>query len=136
MRVPRMERAHAAQCVTDNDIFDNRRIFGDNLLALKALEQEFTGTVKCIFIDPHYNTGSAFTHYDDGAECSILFCTTTSSRTSSDPGPLRYHSGTLISFGQLREMTLNYAESTIYPFAKIRWRSLSYQQLTALMPDS
>ncbi|MFZ2800742.1 MAG: site-specific DNA-methyltransferase [Syntrophorhabdus sp.] len=53
------------------DIFNNRRIFGDNLLALKALEQEFAGKVKCIFIDPPYNTGSAFTHYDDGLEHSI-----------------------------------------------------------------
>ncbi|WP_295390485.1 site-specific DNA-methyltransferase [uncultured Thiodictyon sp.] len=53
------------------DIFDNRLIFGDNLLALKALEAEFTGKVKCVFIDPPYNTGSAFTHYDDGVEHSI-----------------------------------------------------------------
>ncbi|MCX8146545.1 MAG: site-specific DNA-methyltransferase, partial [Azovibrio sp.] len=53
------------------DIFDNRLIFGDNLLALKALEAEFTGKVKCVFIDPPYNTGSAFTHYDDGLEHSI-----------------------------------------------------------------
>lgn len=53
------------------DIFDNKLIFGDNLLALKALEQEFTGKVKCVFIDPPYNTGSAFTHYDDGLEHSI-----------------------------------------------------------------
>ncbi len=44
---------------------------GDNLLALKALEQEFVGQVKCIFIDPHYNTGSAFEHYDDGIEHSL-----------------------------------------------------------------
>lgn len=51
--------------------FDNRLIFGDNLLALKALEQEFTGKVKCVFIDPPYNTGSAFAHYDDGLEHSI-----------------------------------------------------------------
>ncbi len=51
--------------------FDNRLIFGDNLLALKALEQEFTGQVKCVFIDPPYNTGSAFTHYDDGVEHSL-----------------------------------------------------------------
>ncbi len=49
----------------------NRLIHGDNLLALKALEQEFTGKVKCIFIDPPYNTGSAFTHYDDGMEHSL-----------------------------------------------------------------
>jgi adenine-specific DNA-methyltransferase len=62
---------HAKHRVTDNDRFDNRLIFGDNLLALKALEQEFTGKVKCIFIDPPYNTGSAFTHYDDGVEHSI-----------------------------------------------------------------
>lgn len=51
--------------------FDNRLIYGDNLLALKALEQEFSGKVKCVFIDPPYNTGSAFTHYDDGLEHSI-----------------------------------------------------------------
>ena len=44
--------------------FDNRLIYGDNLLALKALEQEFAGKVKCVFIDPPYNTGSAFTLYD------------------------------------------------------------------------
>lgn len=62
---------HARQRVSENDIFDNRLIFGDNLLALKALEQEFAGKVKCVFIDPPYNTGSAFTHYDDGLEHSI-----------------------------------------------------------------
>ncbi|PXX79484.1 site-specific DNA-methyltransferase [Rivihabitans pingtungensis] len=62
---------HATHRVTGNDIFDNRLIFGDNLLALKALEQEFAGRVKCVFIDPPYNTGSAFTHYDDGLEHSI-----------------------------------------------------------------
>ncbi len=62
---------HAKQRVTDNDLFDNRLIFGDNLLALKALEQEFTGKIKCIFIDPPYNTGSAFEHYDDGLEHSL-----------------------------------------------------------------
>jgi adenine-specific DNA-methyltransferase len=62
---------HAAHRMTDHDIFDNRLIHGDNLLALKALEQEFTGKVKCVFIDPPYNTGSAFEHYDDGLEHSI-----------------------------------------------------------------
>ena len=62
---------HAKQRTNKNDIFDNRLIFGDNLLALKALEQEFTGKVKCIYIDPPYNTGSAFEHYDDGIEHSI-----------------------------------------------------------------
>lgn len=59
------------QRVTANDLFDNRLIFGDNLLALKALEAEFTGKVKCIYIDPPYNTGSAFEHYDDGIEHSL-----------------------------------------------------------------
>ncbi|MBN0098788.1 site-specific DNA-methyltransferase, partial [Pseudomonas aeruginosa] len=62
---------HSSHRVTENDIFDNRLIFGDNLLALKALEQEFAGKVKCVFIDPPYNTGSAFEHYDDGLEHSI-----------------------------------------------------------------
>lgn len=62
---------HAKHRVTDHDIFDNQLIFGDNLLALKALEAEFTGKVKCVFIDPPYNTGSAFEHYDDGLEHSI-----------------------------------------------------------------
>ncbi|MDO8732721.1 MAG: site-specific DNA-methyltransferase [Actinomycetota bacterium] len=62
---------HAKHRVSNNDIFDNRLIFGDNLLALKALEQELTGKVKCVFIDPPYNTGSAFEHYDDGVEHSI-----------------------------------------------------------------
>ena len=57
--------------VTENDVFDNRLIFGDNLLALKALEGELAGKVKCIFIDPPYNTGSAFEHYDDGLEHSL-----------------------------------------------------------------
>lgn len=62
---------HAKHRVSDNDIFDNRLIFGDNLLALKALEQEFTGKVKCVYIDPPFNTQQAFEHYDDGYEHSI-----------------------------------------------------------------
>lgn len=62
---------HAAVRVTDNDSFDNRLIYGDNLLALKALEHDFTGKVRCIFIDPPYNTGAAFEHYDDGVEHSL-----------------------------------------------------------------
>lgn len=49
----------------------NMLIHGDNLLALKALEQEYAGRVKCIYIDPPYNTGNAFEHYDDGIEHSI-----------------------------------------------------------------
>jgi len=62
---------HAAQRVTDADIYDNLLIHGDNLLALKALEQNYAGKVKCIYIDPPYNTGQAFEHYDDGLEHSI-----------------------------------------------------------------
>jgi adenine-specific DNA-methyltransferase len=62
---------HAKARVTDHDLFDNILIRGDNLLALKALEQDYTGKVKCIFIDPPYNTGSAFEHYDDGVEHSL-----------------------------------------------------------------
>jgi adenine-specific DNA-methyltransferase len=62
---------HAATRVRDDDIFDNMLIHGDNLLALKALEADYSGQVKCVFIDPPYNTGSAFTHYDDGLEHSI-----------------------------------------------------------------
>jgi adenine-specific DNA-methyltransferase len=50
---------------------ENMLIHGDNLLALKALEQNFTGRIKCIYIDPPYNTGNAFEHYDDNLEHSI-----------------------------------------------------------------
>jgi len=49
----------------------NMLIHGDNLLALKALEQDYAGKVKCIYIDPPYNTGQAFEHYDDGVEHSL-----------------------------------------------------------------
>lgn len=53
---------------------ENMLIHGDNLIALKALEQDFAGKVKCIYIDPPYNTGSAFEHYDDGLEHSEWLC--------------------------------------------------------------
>jgi len=62
---------HAPFRTGKNDIFDNRLVFGDNLLALKALEQEFAGKIKCIYIDPPFNTGQAFEHYDDGIEHSL-----------------------------------------------------------------
>lgn len=61
---------HAPFRGSAKDEFDNRLIFGDNLLALKALQQEFAGKVKCIYIDPPFNTGQAFEHYDDGLEHS------------------------------------------------------------------
>ena len=50
---------------------ENMLIHGDNLLALKALESKYAGQIKCIYIDPPYNTGSAFEHYDDNLEHSI-----------------------------------------------------------------
>jgi adenine-specific DNA-methyltransferase len=62
---------HAKHKVTENDLFDNRLIFGDNLLALKALEQEFAGKVKCVYIDPPFNTGEMFENYEDGVEHSL-----------------------------------------------------------------
>ena len=62
---------HAAHRLSESDSFDNRLIFGDNLLALKALEHEFAGKIRCIYIDPPFNTGQALDHYDDGVEHSI-----------------------------------------------------------------
>ncbi|RLA66292.1 MAG: site-specific DNA-methyltransferase [Epsilonproteobacteria bacterium] len=50
---------------------ENMIIHGDNLLALKALEQDYAGQVKCIYIDPPFNTGNAFEHYDDNMEHSL-----------------------------------------------------------------
>lgn len=50
---------------------DNMLIHGDNLLALKALENDFIGKIRCIYIDPPYNTGNAFDHFDDDVEHSI-----------------------------------------------------------------
>jgi len=65
-------KSHHAAVRRDGDQFDNLLIKGDNLLALKALEQDYTGKVKCVFIDPPYNTRSAVSvHYDDGVEHSV-----------------------------------------------------------------
>lgn len=52
-------------------IDDNLLIYGDNLLGLKSLEKDYTGKIKCIYIDPPYNTKSCFKHYDDSLEHSI-----------------------------------------------------------------
>lgn len=49
----------------------NMLIHGDNLIALQALQQDFAGKIKCIYIDPPFNTGAAFEHYDDSVEHSI-----------------------------------------------------------------
>jgi adenine-specific DNA-methyltransferase len=62
---------HASARVSANDQFDNLLIHGDNLLALKALQQQHAGTIKCVYIDPPFNTGQAFEHYDDGVEHSL-----------------------------------------------------------------
>lgn len=56
--------------IFDQGTKDNLLIHGDNLLALRSLEKEYEGKVKCIYIDPPYNTGSAFEHYDDNLEHS------------------------------------------------------------------
>lgn len=59
------------RCVSDKGgINDNLLIFGDNLLGLKALERNYGGKVKCVYIDPPYNTKSLFAHYDDSFEHS------------------------------------------------------------------
>lgn len=55
----------------EGDIFDNVLIRGDNLLALRALQTDFEGRIQCIYVDPPYNTGAAFKHYDDGLEHSL-----------------------------------------------------------------
>lgn len=69
---PRILIENPALSNTAQDInTENMLIHGDNLLALKALESKFYGQVKCIYIDPPYNTGAAFEHYDDGLEHSI-----------------------------------------------------------------
>ncbi len=69
-RVPtRVLRPHAAGH-RHGDGRDNLLVQGDNLQALKALLPFYRGRVKCIFIDPPYNTKSAFEHYDDNLEHS------------------------------------------------------------------
>ncbi|MDO5297712.1 MAG: site-specific DNA-methyltransferase [bacterium] len=64
-----IEDAARSNCAADPDT-ENMLIHGDNLLALKALESKYAGRVKCIYIDPPYNTGSAFEQYDDNLEHS------------------------------------------------------------------
>jgi adenine-specific DNA-methyltransferase len=59
------------QSVHGDTTAGNLLIQGDNLLALKALLPAYRGRVKCIFIDPPYNTQSAFAHYNDKLEHSL-----------------------------------------------------------------
>jgi adenine-specific DNA-methyltransferase len=60
----------ARKNITGHAIFDNKIIYGDNLSALYALAPEFSGRIKCVFIDPPYNTGQVFNHYADRLESS------------------------------------------------------------------
>lgn len=50
---------------------ENLMIYGDNLLTLKSLQKDYREKINCIYIDPPFNTGNAFEHYDDGQEHSI-----------------------------------------------------------------
>ena len=65
-----IENVDLSNTVADPDT-ENILIHGDNLLALKALEPMYAGQIKCIYIDPPFNTGQAFEHYDDNLEHSI-----------------------------------------------------------------
>jgi len=58
------------ETIGDKDT-ENMLIKGDNLLALQSLLQDFRNKIKLVFIDPPYNTGNAFSHYDDGMEHSL-----------------------------------------------------------------
>ena len=69
--IEQQDKSYHAAAKAEGDIFNNLLIQGDNLLALKALESEYAGRVKCIYIDPPFNTGSVFEHYNDGVEHSL-----------------------------------------------------------------
>lgn len=64
------ENAELSNIATDPDT-ENMIIHGDNLLALKALEPQFAGQVKCIYIDPPYNIGAMNEYYEDLIEHSL-----------------------------------------------------------------
>ena len=64
-----IENQELSNTLNDNDT-SNMLIHGDNLLALKALLPKYAKKVKCVYIDPPYNTGGAFEHYDDNLEHS------------------------------------------------------------------
>lgn len=65
-----IENKEMSNTLNDYDV-KNIMIHGDNLLALKSLLTEYSGKIKCIYIDPPYNTGKAFNTYDDNIEHSI-----------------------------------------------------------------
>ncbi|WP_414473569.1 site-specific DNA-methyltransferase [Microvirga sp. M2] len=64
-------RSHVGMNSKEGDLFDNSIIFGDNLLALKAIERNYSSRIRCVYIDPPYNTGSAIEEYNDGLEHSL-----------------------------------------------------------------
>lgn len=66
-----LELSYHASHREEHDIFDNWLVFGDNLLATKGIQQQLCGAIKCMYIDPPYNSGSAFAHYDDSLEHSL-----------------------------------------------------------------
>ena|SRR5271166_2158228 len=70
-----IEVSQVSYCRPANDFqgrqAENLIVHGDNLLALKALEGQYRRKVHCIYIDPPFNTGQAFEHYDDGVEHSL-----------------------------------------------------------------
>ena len=70
-RVPYRLLEEASELSTGDTDADNMLIQGDNLDALKALLPFYAGQVKCIYIDPPFNTGQALQHYDDNVEHSI-----------------------------------------------------------------
>ena len=67
-KVPYRLLEEASRLSTGNQSTGDMLIQGDNLEALKALLPFYAGRVKCIYIDPPYNTRSAFEHYDDNLE--------------------------------------------------------------------
>lgn len=65
-----IENKHNSNYLLNNNSSNNLLIHVDNLLALKTLESKFANQVRCIYIDLPYNTGNAFTSYDDNIEHS------------------------------------------------------------------
>lgn len=65
-----LERIKTYGTADKNNEEENLLIHGDNLIALRALLPFYRGKVKCIYVDPPYNTGSAFAQYDDNLEHS------------------------------------------------------------------
>ena len=65
MTLPSSLQAVNELSIAANDGLIRYIIEGDNLRVLRALEPIFSGSVKCIYIDPPYNNGESYLHYDD-----------------------------------------------------------------------